>query len=66
MLNTIENGKRLRKLRGNKPIKEVAEAVGVSAGAYCLYESGKRNPRDEVKIKIASYFGVKAADIFLL
>ena len=66
MINYKENGIRLMKLRGDKPIREVAEAINVSPGAWCMYESGKRNPRDEVKIRIAKYFGVQVTDIFVL
>lgn len=66
MIDYKENGVRLMKLRGITPIREVAKAVGVSPGAYCMYESGKRNPRDEVKIRIANYFGVPVGDIFIL
>jgi len=66
MIDYKENGVRLMKLRGDKTIKEVAEAINVSPGAYCMYESGKRNPRDEVKIRIGKYFGVPAAEIFQL
>lgn len=57
-------GARLRDLRGDKPQSEVAEAVGVTAMAISLYESGERIPRDETKIALAAYFKVTVESIF--
>ena len=64
MLDRITTGNRLLALRGNKTVREVSAAIGVSPGSWCMYESGKRTPRDEVKIRIAQYFGVEVSDIF--
>ena len=63
-MNTVETGRRLRELRGSRTIRDVAAAVKVSPSSWYLYELGDRIPRDEVKIRIADYFGVKVADIF--
>lgn len=63
-MNTIEIGRRLRDLRGSRTIRDTAAAVNVSPSAWYMYENGDRIPRDEVKIRIAEYFGVKVADIF--
>lgn len=54
----------LRRLRGEKTRKEVAEAVGISVSALQMYENGARVPRDETKIKIADYYGTSVGDIF--
>ena len=35
----------------------VGKAVGVSAVTYSLYESGKRNPKPEVAMKIGDLLG---------
>lgn len=64
MFNAQENGRRLRELRGNRRIETVAAAVKISASSLAMYESGKRNPRDEVKIALADYFGTTVNDIF--
>jgi len=64
---TMENnlvGERLKKLRGERTQKEVADAVGVLASSYSMYETGVRVPRDEVKRRIAEYYGVSVATIF--
>lgn len=57
MMNPIEIGKKLRSLRGNKTIKDVADAVGISRSALTMYEIGDRVPRDEIKIKLCRYYG---------
>lgn len=55
---------RLKELRGSKSQSEVAEAVGITAMAVSLYESGERIPRDEIKVKLAEYFGTTVDAIF--
>lgn len=51
-------------LRGDRSQTEVARAVGVSRSAICMYESGERVPRDEVKCKIAEYYKKPVGEIF--
>ena len=63
-MNTVYNGKKLRELRGDKTAREVSEAVGISESALLMYERGDRNPRDDIKISLAKYYGVGIADIF--
>lgn len=60
----MENGKRLRELRGDKSAREVSDAVGISESSLLMYERGERNPRDDVKVQLAKYYGVSVADIF--
>ena len=55
---------RLRSLRGEKPREEVAIAVKVTASAIAMYENGARIPSDEVKVRLANYFGLTVQDIF--
>lgn len=59
----MKNSK-LRELRGNKSTKEIANAIGVSQAAISMYETGKRVPKDEIKKKLASYFGVTVDYLF--
>lgn len=55
---------RLKKLRGNKTQKEVANACNISVSALAMYETGQRIPRDEVKVKLANYFHRTVQTIF--
>lgn len=57
-------GKRLLKLRGNKTREEVAKAVNISVSALQMYENGRRIPKDEIKIRLASYYGKTVQEIF--
>lgn len=61
-------GERLRSLREKKrkTAAEVAEACGISQSALTMYENGERLPRDEVKIRLAKYYGRTVQTIFLL
>jgi putative transcriptional regulator len=56
--------KRLVKLRGNKTQAEVAEKLGISQSTYAMYETGKRTPSDEVKIRIANLYNRTVQFIF--
>lgn len=55
---------KLRRLRGNRTQEEVADAIGVTKSAWAMYERGERTPRDEIKVKIAKYFGVTIEELF--
>lgn len=55
---------RLVKLRGTKSQEEVARATGVSPSALSMYENGERVPRDEIKIRLAEYYGTSVEEIF--
>ena len=57
-------GKRLRLLRGNRTREKVANDLHISASALRSYENGDRRPRDEVKDKIALYYGKTVQEIF--
>lgn len=56
--------RKLRTLRGRRTLAEVADAVGVTSQAICQYEKGKRMPTDEVKLRIAKYYGKTVDEIF--
>ena len=61
---SIENGKRLRQLRGIRTRTGVAREVGISYAALAFYESGERNPSGPVKQKLAAYYGLPVEVIF--
>lgn len=55
---------RLRELRGAKRREEVALACGVTAQAISMYENGMRIPNDEIKVRLADYYGQTVQSIF--
>lgn len=63
-LNGREIGIRLRELRGDRTQAAVAEAVGVSPMAISQYEAGIRWPSDEVKLRLADFYGVDIKELF--
>ncbi|MFV0598204.1 MAG: helix-turn-helix transcriptional regulator [Bacteroidales bacterium] len=64
MLNSKEIGLRLIELRGGKTQEEVANDLGISRSAIAMYESGERVPRDNIKVKLATYYESTVQDIF--
>ena len=54
----------LKRLRGEKTRREVAEAVGITERALKSYELGDRVPRDDVKQKLANYYGQAVTYLF--
>ena len=56
--------KKLTDLRGNESRARVAKDRGISVSALAMYETGARIPRDEIKKKIAQYYGVSVEAIF--
>ncbi|MDY5463211.1 helix-turn-helix transcriptional regulator [Hornefia butyriciproducens] len=57
-------GERLRELRGDKTQAVVARDLMISASALSSYETNERVPRDDVKERIANYYGTTVQDIF--
>ena len=57
-------GEKLRELRGNRSMDEVANEVGISRSAIGMYENEERIPRDDIKIRLAKYFGTTVSAIF--
>lgn len=55
---------RLVDLRGKRSQAEVAQAVGISPSALSMYEAGERIPRDEIKERLAEYYGTDVQSIF--
>ena len=57
-------GKNLRNLRGKKSAEVVAEDLGISISTIYMWENGERIPRDEMKIKLATYYKTSVESIF--
>lgn len=64
MANSEMIGKRLTALRGEEKRETVAAAVGISVSALAMYETGKRIPRDEIKVRLAQYYNRSIESIF--
>lgn len=57
-------GNRLRELRGERPQKQVADALGVTVTAISQYERGARVPKDDMKKKLSKYYRRSINSIF--
>lgn len=44
--------------------EKVADEIGVSVSAISMYENGERMPRDDIKIKIATFYKKTVQEIF--
>ena len=62
-MNTTQNRK-LVEFRKGKPVREVAKDIGISAAAISHYENGRRVPKDDIKRKLASYYGTTVQNLF--
>jgi DNA-binding XRE family transcriptional regulator len=51
-------------LRGNRTQEEVSCALEISKSALAMYERGERTPRDEIKIKLAKFYGKTVQELF--
>lgn len=65
-MNAKAIGERLLELRGNRTQEEVANAIGISVSALSMYERGERIPRDNIKIRISSYYKRPIQKIFFV
>ena len=57
-------GERLRHLRGNRTLNEVARELNVSEMAVSFWERGERMPNDDMKVKIAAFYKRSVTSIF--
>jgi putative transcriptional regulator len=55
---------KLKNLRANKSREEVAVSNGISISALQMYENAQRVPKDDIKVKLANYYGVSVQEIF--
>ncbi|WP_170105106.1 helix-turn-helix domain-containing protein [Desmospora activa] len=56
--------KKLVCLRGVRPRTEVASKLHISVSALQMYENGRRVPRDDIKLKLAQFYGVSVEYLF--
>lgn len=54
----------LSELRGSMTQIELAKALHISRSSLIKYEHGERTPRDNIKKRIAAYFGKTVQEIF--
>ena len=64
MIEKKTTGMILRGLRGGKTQEEVANDLGITKSSWAMYERGERIPRDEIKVRIANYFGKSVQELF--
>ncbi len=57
-------GEKLKALRGPKTQKQVAADLNITKSALAMYERNERVPRDEVKVRIARYYGETVQSLF--
>lgn len=59
-------GTKLKALRIMKKStqQEAAADIGITKSALAMYERDERIPRDEIKIRIADYYGESVQSIF--
>lgn len=63
-MNNAEIAERLVAARGQTPRHVVCNATGISLSALAMYETGKRIPKDEIKVKLSKYYGIPVQDLF--
>lgn len=64
MVDNSVIAEKLRKLRGKRHRVDVANACGITVSALTMYETGKRIPRDEIKVALARYYKRSVQYIF--
>lgn len=57
---------RLREARAAKGVSqdELAKSCGISLSAVAMYETGRRIPRDTIKVALSKYLDVPIQDLF--
>lgn len=63
-MDKLKMAETLKRLRGKRTQEEVAKACNISKSSYSMYEIGQRVPRDEIKKRLAEYFGKTVNYIF--
>lgn len=60
----MTTGQKLKALRGEKSQQKVSADLKITKSALAMYERDKRIPRDEIKVRIAEYYGVTVQSLF--
>ena len=55
---------RVRQLRKNKPVVDVAKAIGVAPVTLYQYESGRREIPVSIVVALAGVYGKRPGDVF--
>lgn len=65
-MNAQAIGETLKALRQKAGLtrEAVCQELGVGLSALAMYERGERIPRDEVKLRIARFYGKSVDEIF--
>ena len=65
-MDAVRIGSTIKALREEKgeTAEALSDALNISNSAIAMYETGKRIPRDEIKIRIAEHFHVPVESIF--
>lgn len=63
-MDITEITKKLISARGSRSQSAVARDLGIAVSSLCMYESGERIPRDEIKERIARYYGSTVGALF--
>ncbi len=63
-MNKVKMAQKLVELRGDKSREQVAVDLEISYSALVSYELGERMPRDEIKIRLAKYYGTSVGELF--
>ena len=58
MENVTIFANRLKELRGNRTLQEVADEIGITRVALGYYEKGERKPDIEILHRLAAYYHV--------
>lgn len=59
MLEKRDLGKAIQRLRGEKTQRACAETARISPSSWSLYEGGERDPRPDMRARIAKGLGVE-------
>jgi len=59
MLEKTDLGKAIQRLRGEKTQRMCADIAGISPSSWSLYEGGERDPRPDMRARIAGGLGVE-------
>lgn len=60
----MTTGEKLRFLRQDRPMSDIASACKIARCTYNLYELDRRVPNDSIKVALAKYFGRSVQEIF--
>ena len=63
-MKTVAERIKEARLATGKRVEEVANACGITVSAVQMYECGQRVPRDEIKVRMAEFFGTTVQDLF--